>query len=266
MKKLILTGSSRCGTTITRDILSAHPKIWLTNELRVFFDQNPSRLAMGPCLYADTAEEYFTALKNKVIKAENVDYHKFPPGFDFNKMVELCLAHLKEDTLEGRLDAVYTALAGNNNLEWFGDKQARPNVLKKMYELGIDYRLIIIYRDGRDVAASGARQKKGAPPPWSNDPAENADSWAAIFENQLSVLEILDPNMYVLIRFEDYILEPDKNFELIGELLGIDHNEFNKTIFKKEKAHMGYYAQWCPDWEQTFTERSKAMLKRLGYI
>ena len=126
MKKLILTGSSRCGTTITRDILSAHPKIWLTNELRVFFGKNPSRRTMGPCLYADTAEEYFTALKNKVIKGEGVEYHKFPPGFDCNKMVEICEAHLKEDTLKDRLEAVYTALAGNKDFEWFGDKQASP--------------------------------------------------------------------------------------------------------------------------------------------
>jgi hypothetical protein len=266
MKKLILQGSSRCGTTITRDILSAHPKIWLTNELRVFFGKNPSRQAMGPCLYAGTAEEYFTALKNKVVKGEGVEYHKFPPGFDFNKMVELCLAHLKEDTLEGRLDAVYAALVGNNNLEWFGDKQAQPNVLIKMYELGIDYKLIIIHRDGRDVAASGARHGRGSLPPWSNDPVENADHWAQVFENQLPVLEKIDPSMYVFIRFEDYILEPDKNFELIGELLRVDPNEFNKTMFNKEKAHMGYYSQWCPDWEQTFTNRSKAMLKRLGYI
>jgi hypothetical protein len=262
MKKLILTGSSRCGTTITRDILSAHPKIWLTNELRIFFDS----LALGPCLYADTAEEYFTALKNKVIKGEGIEYHKFPPGFDFNRMVELCKAHLKEDTLEGRLEAVFAALVGNNDFEWFGDKQVRPKVLLKMYESGIAYKLIVIYRDGRDVAASGARKKRGLPPPWSNNPVENADSWALVFENFFAILEKLDPSIYVTIRFEDYILEPDKNFELIGELLGIDPNEFDKTMFNKEEAHMGYYTQWCPDWEQTFTDRSKAMLKKLGYI
>jgi hypothetical protein len=53
---------------------------------------------------------------------------------------------------------------------------------------------------------------------------------------------------------------------LIGELLGIDPSEFDKTMFNKDEAHVGYYTQWCPDWEQTFTDRSKAMLKRLGYI
>jgi hypothetical protein len=266
MNKIIIQGSSRCGTTITRDILSAHPKIWLTNELRVFCDKNPSKRVIGPCLYADTAEEYFTALKDKVIKGEGPEYHKFPPGFDFNKMVELCLAHLKEDTLEGRLDAVLSALAGKNDFEWFGDKQARLNVLIKMYELGINYKLIVIYRDGRDVAASGVRHKRGLSPPWSNNPVENADHWATVFEEQFPVLEKIDPSMYVLIRFEDYILKPDKNFELIGELLGVDPNEFDKTMFNKAEAHMGYYTKWCPDWEQTFTDRSKAMLKRLGYI
>jgi hypothetical protein len=262
MKKLILTGSSRCGTTITRDMLSEHPKIWLTNELRVFFN----RIALGPCLYADTAEEYFIALKTKVIEGEGVEYHKFPPGFDFNMMVELCKAHLKKDTLEGRLEAVITALAGSNDFEWFGDKQARPKVLLKMYELGIAYKLIVIYRDGRDVAASGARMKRGLTPPWSNNPVENADSWALIFENLFAILEKLDPSIYVTIKFEDYILEPDKNFELMGELLGINPNEFNKKIINKKKAHIGYYRKWCPDWEQTFTDRSKAMLNRLGYV
>ena len=86
-----------------------------------------------------------------------------------------------------------------------------------------------------------------------------------IFGNLFAVLEQLDPNIFAVIRFEDYILEPDKNFELIGELLGIDPKEFDKTMINKEEAHIGYYTQWCPDWEQTFTDRSKAMLKKLGY-
>ena len=201
-----------------------------------------------------------------MIKGEGVEYHKFLPGFDFSRMVELCITHLKEDTLKGRLEAVYTALVGKNDIDWFGDKGAHPNALQKMHELGIDYKLIVIYRDGRDAAASGARQRRGLPAPWSNNPVENADYWAVNFEDLFAVLDKLDPSMYVVIKFEDYVFEPDKNFVLIGELLGIDPNEFDKTMFNKEEAHIGYYSKWCPDWKQTFTERSKAMLKRLGYI
>ena len=65
---------------------------------------------------------------------------------------------------------------------------------------------------------------------------ENADYWAVNFEDLFAVLDKLDPSMYVVIKFEDYVFEPDKNFVLIGELLGIDPNEFDKTMFNKEEA------------------------------
>ena len=89
----------------------------------------------------------------------------------------------------------------------------------------------------------GLNIKEDYHPPDHNDPAENDDSWEAIFENLLAVLEKLDPSMYVVIRYEDYILGPDKKFELIGDLLGIDPNEFDKTLFSKDEAHMGYFPQ-----------------------
>src|SRR5688572_15753396 len=106
MQRLILTGSSRCGTTITRHILSSHPAIWLTNELRIFHGATH----LGNCLHSATAAEYFAMLRRKVVECEGVDYHRFPPGFDFERLVESCLERLEEDSLRGRIDAVLAAL------------------------------------------------------------------------------------------------------------------------------------------------------------
>lgn len=266
MSKLILSGSSRCGTTVTRRILCSNPDIWITNELRTFFHEAGNiKMPTRPVLYAPTAKEYFEALVMKVKTGEGVDYHGFPTGFNFDTFVDDCMRNLHDDSLDGRLNAVCETIGGNR-FKYIGDKGASHKVLLDMYEKGIEYKLIVIHRDGRDAAASGARHRRGLKPPWSNCCVENADHWAGNFEGLFSVLDKIDNRNYTVLRFEDYIENPDLNYKKMADLLEVDVDSFNKNIFKPDSSHMGYFPNHCPDWENTFTERSKTMLKRLNYI
>jgi hypothetical protein len=262
LKKLILTGSSRCGTTITRNLLSSHPAVWLTNELRVFHGTTH----LGDCLHSARAEDYFRMLQRKVVECEGVDYHRFPAGYDFENLVEDCLRNLREDSLRGRIDAVLAALYGPSPRQYVGDKGASHDVLLRMREEGIDYKLIVIHRDGRDAAASGARRKWGREPPWSDDAAENAESWAENFEALFEVMDRLDPRDCLLLRFEDYVEHPDRNFRRMADFLGVDPAGFKRGRFNPDAAHIGCHVDWCPDWRSTFSPKAVAMLARLGYV
>lgn len=266
MNKLILTGSSRCGTTVTRNILNSHPEIYMTNELRVFFDKNASFKVKGLCLYADDPKEYFEALYHKVKRGEGLKYHRIPKNFNFDKFVLKCLKNLKKDTLENRIDAVFKTLTMGKEYTYVGDKGVTPAVLSRLNEEDINYKLIIIYRDGRDATASGIRSKRNLKPPWSANASENADHWARNYKRWFDILDQINNSKYILIKFEDYVNEPAKNFDLISNFLDLDISEFNRSMINANRAHIGYYDKWCPDWEETFSEESKHMLRRLGYI
>jgi hypothetical protein len=268
---LILAGSSRCGTTITRSVISSGASAWMTNELRIFYDQlhismfsksNPPTSVK--LLLAETAEEYFRTLKENAIKGEGLPYRRLPPRYHFEKFFSGCMKNLKKDDLHGRIDAVLEAIFGKYPYSIVGDKCASPTILKLMKQNGIDFKLIIIHRDGRDVASSGIRHKfKDRVAPWSLDPTENADHWAENFEDLFNVVETCEIP-HLLLRFEDYKTDPDKNFGLICKYLGV--YDLKRRLIDPNTTHVGYYKEWIPNWEDVFSEKSKSMLKRLGYI
>ena len=134
---LIPFGSSRSGTTITMDILSAHKNIHVTNEVRVFLKN---------FVLDNNANDYFRALANKVGK--DLNYHRIPNKYDFKTRFPGAAAkYLKEDTLKGRLNAFCSVIneITSKDLIYVGDKGAHVEVILKMEEEGIDYRVVYIY-------------------------------------------------------------------------------------------------------------------------
>lgn len=255
--RLILSGSSRCGTTITRDILSEHPDIHMTNELRLYYE---NLLFIKP-------EQYFNFIK-KAFKKSGWDYNKLPIKIDMNNFTNKCMSVLEKDTIENRILAAEKIIF-NGKYKIFGDKGAKPSAIYRMNAEGIKFKLILIYRDGRDVAASGVRHKRGLAPPWSNKAIDNAVLWAINFNNWFSVIDSGVVKDYIIIKFEDYIDKPEYNFRKIAEFLNLNPDIFldiqrEKFIFTE--AHRGYHTKWCPNWRKTFPYSVKEVLKRLEYI
>ena len=256
--RLIIKGSSRCGTTITRRILSKHSDIHITNELRMYCETITQRFGSYPALSADTPEEYFRSLLKKMRGGEGIGYHKLPVGFNKDTFVSQCLKAIKEDTMINRVEAVEQVLF-SDKFKYCGDKGGDLTILTRLPNT----KIIFIHRDGRDVAVSGARFKRGLKPPWSNNPIANAHYWA---ENMSYIFDQLNQfEDYIVIRFEDYIDFPAKNFEKFTSFLGLGMMSYTKYINRK-KAHKGYYSKHWPNWKKTATPLTKEMLKELNYI
>jgi len=253
--RLILTGSSRCGTTITLEMLNRYPGIHLMNESRLYF---------GRVLEKDPVD-YFKKIE---INGDN-NYNRLPDGVNRNTFVNDCISILKEDKLENRIVSAETVLM-KDRYDFFGDKGARAYIMGKMILEDIPFKTIIIHRDGRDSATSGARHKRGLEPPWSSSYIDNANHWATSF---MLLFNLIDSGLlkdYILIRYEDYFDAPTKNMSKIAEYLGLDSSKLmdiqNKMLDPKLKAHVGYYKQHWPQWKCQSTTDTLNMLKRLGYV
>lgn len=252
--RLILKGSSRCGTTITRDILSAHPEVFLTNELRLYYKSTRTHAGSLSLLLDGTPEEYFNNLLKNI---NNSNVGKLS-SLNKNTFVSDCLQTLTEDTMLGKIEAAESVLF-SNNYKYYGDKGAPVSIMKKLPKT----KVIFIYRDGRDVASSGARFKRGLKAPWANDPKVNAEHWAGNMQTNFNSLE--EFNDCLVIKFEDYIDYPDKNFKLISEFLGLDYKPY-KSMINFEKMHKGYYTKHWPNWKKEASVSVIKMLERLKYI
>jgi hypothetical protein len=256
--RLVLVGSSICGTTITRKILSAHNRVWLTNELRIYYMDNYQSGKVYKILSSEKPEEYFKSLLEKIERGEGKLYHALPPWVDYDNFVYNCMQKLKEDTINGRIEAVEDVIF-DNKFEYFGDKGADIAVIKNLPDTNV----IFIYRDGRDVAFSGARQKRGMVPPWSNSLKDNAHHWACNMENITK--NIHNFNKRLFLRFEDFIEYPSLNFDKMSSFLNMDFYRYSHLI-KANKSHVGYYVGNWKNWREEATDKTKKMLSILGYI
>jgi hypothetical protein len=150
----------------------------------------------------------------------------------------------------------------------FGDKTGVFGFKNTIAKLKMPYKLLYIYRDGRDVVASAVRHylMQGKESGWvTNDIAKSSQLWADAHKEFES---FRDEREWAAIRFEDYMESPYKICRTIADLTGIDldivMNRRNQ-VFNDKVSHIGYHKQIIPSWEEHFTEDAKALLKRLGY-
>lgn len=246
-------GSSRSGTTITRNIISRHPKIHITNELRIY----------SPKLFSKDPGVYFHSIQRELNRYSN-DYHKLPRKLNKKHFASACMKKLKKDTIENRL-IVVEGLLFNNTFEFLGDKGGEIGVINRLHRLGIKCELIYIHRDGRDVASSGVRSRRNIKPPWSSDAVANAKHWA--HRVNTFIKNPVDAKKHIVIRFEDYMLSPGKNMKAIEDFLGVKGLvKFEKSMIAPKKAHISGYKKHCPNWEKDFPKWVKDVLKELDYV
>ena len=153
--RVLVVGRSRSGTTILRDILSSHKDVWITNELRTYNIVEDKKDTPYHCVSVkDSAEEYFRFVGNKI---QN-NYHKLYKKFDKNIFQQECMKNLKGNTLINKLEALETVLF-ENRFKIFGDKTGIAyDIFETLIKNNINFKVIHIYRDGRDVAFSYAEQ------------------------------------------------------------------------------------------------------------
>ena len=243
MTRLILTGASRSGTTISNGILREHSDVWMTNEVRTYL--------------ALFREDYFSFIYNKL--KGDPGYHRLPPSFNIDSLKDL-----KEDDPTKRIQVIEKRMFGDR-YKVFGDKGILRQGAEVMYNHRIPYKLIIIHRDGRDIISSALRHRNNT---WfgSGSIREKSGCWAKITTSQFDFAEEFDVE-HLIIRFEDYIDRPGKNMELIENFLGIDGLvSLEKTHIDYSKSNRGYYRNYIPNWQEKFHPDAIKLLSKLEYI
>ena len=261
MNRLIVHGTGRSGTTITQRIINSHPYIWVTNEFLLY--------DLAFCYYSrnrlcDTAKNYFTSL----IKQDawtSLDEHRVQEPYTLNRetFVEECLSNLENDSILGRIEAVEKTLYKDTEFIYFGDKLLESLALERLMALGLDYKLIYVYRDIRDVVA--AKTLKG----FEINKSDSYDMDCTIdYLTVKKAISFMKPENVLMLRYEDY--ETDLNITKIANFL----NEVGGSLFyinytkliNKQRLNIGLYKQVIPDWETKFNLESIKVLQELNYI
>lgn len=213
-----IIGTGRCGTTMLGQILNAHSKICVSQELQLIFGYSGN----GPRLYElfSSGENLRWGAQDFIQKIGELCPHKFENFFDY----ESFFRHQKYpiENLGRLLTDLYRAIVADQGKEilieqtpWYGQ---RLDIMKELFPYA---KFIHMIRDGRDVALSFSRT-----PWWHESLLENLDRW----EREVSKISrdaaaLLDKKQYLEVKYEDVVLDPERMVSLIADFLGVQFEE-----------------------------------------
>lgn len=209
-----IVGTGRCGTTLLAKMLNSHSEICVPHELQILFETSNNGARLFEIFKEGRNVGYRASDFVKLIESRCP--HKFHEYYDYRSFFER--QHYPIMSLPELVNGLYGDIAVSRNktifmeqTPWYGQGIV---ILNDMFP---DAKYIHIIRDGRDVAISFART-----PWWHNDIGQNLERWCAEI-NQIinSAHQILRPNQFFQLRYEDVVEQPETIIRQICDFLGV---------------------------------------------
>lgn len=265
--RILLRGQPRSGTSILAAILTREPEMFVSYELQLY--DNVFRMNKDN---TDALKDFAERLKGN--HAKRMEKYGIP--MDYDAIISSLNNKVHNNINKKDLMLLFEQELFGDRFEVIGDKVPQPpnpHRINAMLREGIDFKLIYIYRDGRDVVASKYRHKVATniDPYWATtDIRQASDVWVnKMMQWDLFYDDYKDKIPILVIRFEDIIDDRDKIVKQLSDFIEVDEDTINKNIedkFSDKTSHRGYYQKWIPNWEEHFVPPAKMYLKKLGYI
>ena len=220
---LFIVGSPRSGTTLLRNIISAHSRIVITPEARWIPLWYENRKGLTP-----------EGLVTPALISELLAHPKF------------ALFHLGEDEVMGLtrnsepmsyasfLTAIFDMYGRIRGKDLVGNKT--PDSVRKidtLHSLWPKARFVHLIRDGRDIALSlmnrpgwEAHRKPGTFKTWKNDPVSTAALWWELNVGAgRNAGKLLGPDLCYEMRYESLVSDPKNECERLCEFLDLPYDE-----------------------------------------
>ncbi len=205
-----IVGTGRCGTTILAQVLNSHSRICVPHELQFLVSVDNGDRLYDKFLSGELAR-YDAGDLLKLLEV-NCPY-LLGEFFDFRGHFESLKYPQRDPAVIARelFDHICHSYGKDIFLEqtpWYGQ---RLDTLRTFLP---EMKVVHICRDGRDVAISFART-----PWWSDNLLENIKRW----EEEVNTIEDFGrryPNSYIVIRYEDLILNPEAEIKRVLAHLG----------------------------------------------
>ncbi len=248
MKYCFLLGCPRSGTTMLQQALNRHSRIVIPSETSFFFMIGAPR-------------EDQIARWQEIISDLKI-HLPFPEG-DFRK--HEFVRHVFES-----IAAKY--VEGRQNVEFFGEKtpthQLRICEIMKAFP---DGKIVLIYRDGRDVALSLSKV------PWylSSNIYLSFLMWRHYYRIQLRAIQQYPSSVYC-IKYEDLVRNPEAEMRKVSEFLKIPYETQTAAGWGNQEGvlerEMGWKSQAMEKisaarvgvWRSELTDIEIGRLERMG--
>lgn len=195
MKKLFIVGCGRSGTTMLQQALNRHSRIIIPPETGYFVD---------------------VLTHTRIGQAQHL--RKLGHDLEIDLPIPARRIRLDRDAIDAyeSLASAYAQKLGRTDVIYFGDKSPRHLlVLPRIVRLFPDAKILLIYRDGRDVALSLTKV------PWGpKDLYVNFAIWLRFYRRHRWALSQPDLDL-CCIKYEDFVRDPEQALRRIVTHLGL---------------------------------------------
>ena len=292
---IFIYGTGRCGTTILQRILSNHNNLFsLRYESRFITSQD----GLMSVLNRGHDAKSFSAFKGKILGEwfRNINRAGTPEEYigglcaniaDINTIKpliedlykELLLSKIREEEINAVrqfINGIFDlAMNETEKKRWLEKTPTNILYMNELLEIFPEAKLIHIYRDGRDVAASIIAN--GFWPIWKNDvlpvytrlkskSVKNcAIYWREFLRFGFKQAQDLPPNRCVHIKMEDLISKTEETLRRICDFIGEDFDD-SMTHAPLHKHNIGRWVKTFSDKDKRdFKDEAGDLLIELGY-
>lgn len=210
-------------------------------------------------MYGDlNREENFRSLIDDACKLVEANPVHWGIQFDRNAVAKKCSGN----NLPQIAKAIYEIKAESENAEfWCCKSMANIHLVDAIEEAGIHPFYIYLFRDGRDVALSFMKAIVG-----DKHVYQLAKQWKTEQDLSDALCQKLGPERSIQIRYEEFILDPEKTVMKICRRLGISYSssvlEYNRSEESAETAGAG--AMWGNLTKPVMKENTRKFLRELS--
>jgi hypothetical protein len=223
LKKFFVVGCQRSGTTMLQQALNRHPRIVIPPET-AFFTHFLGHTRRGQIQHLKRIN---ADLKIDLPPPQRRVSHPAEAAAFFNQLAEL-----------------YIESIGRADVDLFGEKTPhhvlRINRITRVFP---DAKIILIFRDGRDVALSLTKV------PWFNSNVDvTFGYWLKCYRCQKRAMQTRAGDLHC-VKYEDLVAQPEDELRRIAEFLGIDYDP------RMAEGHGSL--DGVPKWELGWKHRAK---------
>ena len=212
-----MVGMPRSGTTMLRELLNNSPDIWISSAEGHFIAYYARRIGR----YRDLTDwrnferlaatvrrsRAFAAWAARGVHIESREWYEACGGYEWPAILDALyrLVHQQELSGEGRAWA---------DILWGDKTPVHLTMIPELATMFPEARFIHIVRDVRDCCLSAQRA-------WGRHPLRTAQQWAERVPAARKAGEMLGPERYCEVRYEDVLRDPCRELERLFGFLGV---------------------------------------------